>query len=169
MIETSRLILRKLSLSDSAFIIWLLNTPEWLENVGDRHVHTLEDAHAYLLNGPIKSYDLNGFGLRAIQLKGSDTLIGVCGLIKRYNFDDVDIGYALFSRFMGNGYAFEASKATIDYGFNQLNLNRIVAVTTEENIRSRNLLARLGSRFETEMIMPGSNDVLFLYAVNKHQ
>ena len=55
-LETERLILREFSVDDAEFILTLLNTPGWLEYIGDKNVRKLEDAVSYLENVPIKSY-----------------------------------------------------------------------------------------------------------------
>ena len=53
-LETERLIIRQFKLSDASFIMQLLNSPGWLEYIGDRNIRTIDDAEAYLANGPIK-------------------------------------------------------------------------------------------------------------------
>ena len=62
-LETERLGLREFNLKDTQFIIELLNSPGWLQFIGDRNVKTAGEAASYLKNGPIKSYSENGFGL----------------------------------------------------------------------------------------------------------
>jgi [ribosomal protein S5]-alanine N-acetyltransferase len=62
-IETDRLILRPMVEDDAAFILELLNDPSFIQNIGDRQVRTIEQARSYILNGPVKSYERNGFGL----------------------------------------------------------------------------------------------------------
>src|SRR5688572_10804905 len=93
-LTTDRLILRELTLDDAEFILGLVNEPSWLRFIGDRGVRTLDDARAYISNGPMKSYERNGFGLYLTALKGAGTPIGMCGLIKRDGLDDVDVGFA---------------------------------------------------------------------------
>ena len=61
-IETERLLLREFQKGDDAFIFHLLNTPGWVQFIGDRHIKTLEDAQNYLQKGPMLSYQKNGFG-----------------------------------------------------------------------------------------------------------
>jgi Acetyltransferase (GNAT) domain len=102
-IETSRLILRRFTSDDAAFILELLNEPEWKRNIGDRGINSLESARRYLETGPIASYARRGFGLYAIEQKVDSTLVGMCGLIKRDGLDDVDIGFAILSRFEKQG------------------------------------------------------------------
>jgi [ribosomal protein S5]-alanine N-acetyltransferase len=95
-LETERLILRKLTLDDAAFMVKLLNTPTWLQFIGDRNVHSIEDAENYLKNGTLKSYQEHGFGFYAVIEKAktsdrSNKTIGICGLIKRDSLPDIDI------------------------------------------------------------------------------
>ena len=71
LIDTPRLILRELTLDDAPFILELVNDPAWLRYIGDRGVRTLDDARAYLRNGPLASYARWGFGLWAVTMKGS--------------------------------------------------------------------------------------------------
>lgn len=92
--ETERLILREFSTSDTAFILVLLNTPSWQKFIGDKNVHSIDDAERYLIDGPLKSYRENGFGLWLVLLKESNTPVGMCGLIKRDYLDAIDIGFA---------------------------------------------------------------------------
>jgi ribosomal-protein-alanine N-acetyltransferase len=153
-LETNRLILREFTTDDAAFIYQLVNTPEWINNIGDKQVHNLNDAQNYLLNGPIKSYAENGFGLWAIVLKDGGTPIGMCGIIKRDTLDHCDIGYALLPQYTGKGYAFEAASATLKYGFGNLQLDKIVAITTQTNALSINLLRKLELRFSQILASP---------------
>lgn len=146
-LETERLSLRRLTTDDAAFILELVNEPAWLEFIGDKNVHSLDDARNYILNGPIGMYERLGHGLYLVELK-QGTAVGICGLIKRDGLDDVDIGFALLSRFNGKGYAIEAARAVMSYGRNVLKLGRIVAITKPANEKSIKLLAKLGLQFE---------------------
>ena len=112
-LETERLILRQFTTDDAGFILEQLNEPSWIQNIGDRKIRTLDDARAYIVNGPRASYEKNGFGLWLIVLKETGESIGMCGLIKRDGLEDVDIGYALFPRFWSRGYAHEAAASVM--------------------------------------------------------
>ncbi|MFL6261593.1 MAG: GNAT family N-acetyltransferase [Thermoanaerobaculia bacterium] len=147
-LETERLILRRLSTGDAEFMLGLLNDPSWLRFIGDRGVRTLEDARAYILKGPVDMYDRLGFGLYLTELKDEGVPIGICGLVKRDSLEDVDIGFALLPGFWGQGYAFEAASAVMEYGKNALGLKRIVAITARDNHSSIKLLEKLGLKFE---------------------
>lgn len=150
-IQTDRLVLRWLTTEDAGFIHELLNDPDWLRYIGDRGVRTLEDARDYLLQGPIAMYAQAGFGLYRVELRESRVPIGICGLIKRDALEDVDIGFAFLPQFRGQGYAWEAAAATLEYGRRTLGLSRIVAIVSPKNHSSIQLLQKLGLRFERKI------------------
>lgn len=164
-ITTERLILREFNLHDTAFILQLLNSEGWIKYIGDRNVKTDEDAHFYLENGPIKSYIKNGFGLSLVLLKEDKTPIGMCGLIKRENFADIDIGFAFLPQYTGKGYANEIAKATLAYGFEQLKKERIVAITLPSNTNCIKLLEKIGMVYEKNII--DHEEELMLFASNQ--
>ena len=143
-IETERLLLSRLSTDDAAFILKLLNDPDWLKFIGDRGVRNLKDARNYILNGPVKSYNEHGFGLYLTKLKEGGVSIGICGLLKRDYLEDVDIGFAFLPQFRGKGYALESAAAVIAYGKETFGLHRIVAITQSDNISSIKILKKLG-------------------------
>ena len=147
-LETDRLVLRRMSVDDADFMLGLLNEPSWLRFIGDRGVRTREDARAYILKGPVDMYDRLGFGLYITELKGEGTPIGICGLVKRDFLADVDIGFALLPGFWGQGYAYEAASAVMEHGKGALGLKRIVAITNPENHSSIRLLEKLGLKFD---------------------
>ena len=128
-LETERLLLREFELSDTAFIVTLLNTPTWLRFIGDKNVKTLTDAKKYLETGPLQSYIDYGYGLWAIQHKTNNFRIGMCGLVNRKGLADIDIGFALLPQFAGKGYGFEAASATMQYAKQHLNIPRVIAIT----------------------------------------
>jgi len=162
-LETGRLSLREFNTIDAAFIIQLLNSEGWLKFIGDRHIKTLEQAENYLTNGPMKSYSVNGFGLSMVELKNTHTPIGMCGIIKRDNLPDIDIGFAFLEEFMGNGYAFEIAQATINFAKENLQKETILAITIPTNVRSINLLKKIGMKFEKNFSFEGSTEELMLF------
>jgi RimJ/RimL family protein N-acetyltransferase len=153
-LETERLLLRRLTAGDAAFILELLNEPAFLENIGDRGARTLADARRYIARGPVASYRKCGFGLYLVELKDSATPIGICGLLKRESLDDVDIGFAFLRRYWSQGYACESAAAVMHYGWTKLHLLRIVAITKPTNQASIALLEKLGLRFEKIIALP---------------
>lgn len=163
-LETERLILRRLATDDAAFILELVNDPSWLRFIGDKGVRTLDDARDYILNGPIEMYARLGFGLYLTELKNGSVPIGICGLLKRDSLDDVDIGFAFLPKYRSKGYAYEAAAAAMAYGRRELGLNRIVAITSVDNHASERLLQKLGFEFERMVSLPDDAEEVSLFA-----
>lgn len=147
-IETERLLLRRLSDDDAEFIVDLLNQPSFLRYIGDREVRNNADAVRYIQSGPIASYERFGFGLYLVEVKKTGVSIGICGLLKRDSLPDIDIGFAFLPDFWSQGFASEAASAVMTYGREVLGLKRIVAITSLDNDASIRLLEKIGLRFE---------------------
>ena len=163
-LETDRLILRRLTVEDSEFILELLNDPSWLRFIGDKGVRTLDDARGYILKSLVAMYERLGFGLYLTELKGEGIPIGICGLIKRDSLEDVDIGFAFLPKFWGKGYAYESASAVMAYGKGSFGLNRIVAITTPDNYDSAKLLEKLGFNFERMVKLSDDSEEVNLFA-----
>lgn len=164
-LETARLRLRHLRADDSAFILALVNDPDWLRFIGDRGVRTVEDARGYIEKGPMQMYTRLGFGLYLVELKDG-TPIGMCGLIKRATLHDVDIGFAFMPAYRGQGYAQESAAAVRDYATGELGLERIVAITAPDNDASAKLLERLGFAYERTIAWGDEGDASRLFGFN---
>jgi RimJ/RimL family protein N-acetyltransferase len=147
-LETERLILRRLSTDDAGFILELLNEPSFLRYIGDKGVRTIEDARRYILSGPVESYERNGFGLYLVELKDGGLPVGISGLVKRDALEHPDVGFAFLPAYWSKGYAFEAVSAVMAYAREVLGLTRILAITTPDNEASAGLLIKLGLRLE---------------------
>jgi len=165
--ETERLIIRHLTPEDAKFILRLLNEKSFINNIADKKVRSIADAKQYLVNGPLASYNNFGFGLNAITLKNSKAPIGICGLIKRVELNQPDIGYALLPEFWGSGYALEAAQAVLQQGIRTLKLDKVLAITKLDNTASNQLLKKLG--MELVSTMPLYGEVNNLYAYEKPQ
>ena len=160
-IQTNRLNLRELTLGDARFIIQLVNSPGWLQFIGDRNIRTEEQAIAYLENGPLKSYRENGFGLWLVELKTGEP-IGMCGILKRETLEHPDIGFAFMPEFCGKGYAYEAASKSLSHAADDLKLPVIYAITVPHNSNSIRLLEKLGLTFRREITPNG--EPLLLYS-----
>ena len=163
-LETERLILRRLSVDDAEFILRLLNEPSFLQFIGNKGVRNISDAQDYILKGPLKSYERFGFGLYVVELKKGQVSIGICGLIKRDSLKDVDIGFAFLPEFWKKGYAFESASAVMVYGRDVVGLDRIVAIANPDNHVSIGVLEKLGLRFERMIKLAPDEPEIKLFA-----
>jgi len=147
-LQTPRLRLRELAPSDAPFILTLLNDPSFLQNIGDRGVRSLDDARAYIENGPMASYARYGFGLHLVELDRSAESIGICGVLQRDTLPDPDLGFAFLPAYRRQGYAFESASAMRHYVRANLGVGRLLAIVSPANSASIRLLEKLGFRFE---------------------
>jgi len=161
--ETERLIIRQFDLSDTDFILRLLNEDSFIRHIADKNVRTQEDAINYLTNGPISSYQTYGFGLYLVLLKGEKSPIGMCGLVKREELDLPDLGYAFLPEFCGKGYASEAAELILKEEMSTHSLERILAITFPDNSRSNNLLKNIGFSLKGTMELHGLKNNLYEY------
>jgi [ribosomal protein S5]-alanine N-acetyltransferase len=154
-LETERLVLRRLTRADAPFMLEMLNDPAFIRNVADRGVRTVAEAENYLVTKMLPSYEQHGFGFYLVELKDARTPIGTCGLAKRDTVDEIDVGYGVLERYSGNGYATEAAAAVMRYARDVLGLERVVGFTSPINTRSIHVLQKLGLRYEKTIDLPG--------------
>jgi RimJ/RimL family protein N-acetyltransferase len=148
LLETERLILRRFTVDDTQFILTLVNQSSFLRYIGDKKIRSIEDARQYILSGPVASYERHGFGLCLVELSETHTPIGMCGLLKRDELPEPDIGFALLPEFWNKGFAFEAADAVLQDARDRLGLQTILAITSLDNDASIKLLERLGFTFQ---------------------
>jgi ribosomal-protein-alanine N-acetyltransferase len=164
-LETERLLLRRLTVDDAPFVLGLLNEPSFLRHIGDRGVRTVEQAETYLRKGPLDMYRSHGHGLYLVELREGAVPLGICGLIRRPALEDVDIGFAFKPEHWGKGYAYEAAAATLEHGRRDLGLARIVAIVAEGNEPSARLCEKLGLRYERRVRLSPQDEELLLFAI----
>ena len=165
-LETERLVIRKLSTDDAEFIVELLNQPSFLRYIGDKGVRDNVDAVQYIQTGPVASYERFGFGLYLVELKETGVPIGICGLLKRDSLPDVDVGFAFLPAYWSQGYALESAAAVMTYGREVLGLRRIVAITSPDNDASIRLLEKIGLRFEGMIKLSSDQSEVRLFGSN---
>ena len=100
-----------------------------------------------------------------MALAADDTDIGVCGLFRRDGLDEPDLGYSILPQFCGQGYAFEAASAVLNYARGELGLTRIAALIAPANAASIGLAEKLGLRFERPLRLPGEDADIGLYSM----
>jgi len=140
---------------DAAFMLALLNEPSWIANIGDRGVHSLEQAAAWIEARLVAPYRSQGFGFWLLERAADGERLGICGLTKRETLPDVDVGYALMPAFWGQGYAREAAAACLAYGRDILQLRRVLAITAPDNLASGRVLEAIGMRFLEQRTLQG--------------
>lgn len=164
-LDTERLVLRRVTLDDAEFILELVNEPAFHQNIGDRGVRTLEDARAYVETRYLAPYAADGFGMYLMESKASGEPIGTCGLVDRPGLEGIDIGFALHSAFWSRGYAVEAAAAVLEYARSSLGIQRVVAITNPDNLGSQAVLRKIGLGYERMVRLDEDGPEIQLYSI----
>jgi len=144
--ETPRLHFRKFRADDLNELAAIRADPDVMKYIASGRPESIAEAQT-ILNKILVHWEQHGFGRCALIHKASRNLIGWCGLSYLEDTREVEIGYGIAKPYWGKGLASEAAGATITYGFEQLGLARIVAVTWPDNLASQRVLAKLGMAF----------------------
>ncbi len=161
--QTERLTLRELTVDDAEFINEILNTPKFLQYIGDRGVRTADQAAEFIENRYRQSYIDHGFGLYAVDLKDG-TPIGMCGYVRRDTLERADLGFAFLPEFERKGYGMESATAMLEYGRSELGFRTVFAITSLDNDASGKLLEKLGFKYDRLIDSPdGEKLKLFEY------
>src|ERR1700744_5395147 len=139
-LETSRLVLKQFCEADAPYLFELNSDPDVTRYVGEGAFNSIDDVHTLIKNyGQYAKYKMGRLNMFD---KKTGEFIGWCGLKLLEDSDQVDIGYRLLKRHWGKGYATEASIACLDYGFNTLNLQKIIGTAMKENTASTNVFKK---------------------------
>lgn len=155
-VETERLIISPFQTSDAAAMIQVFGDPEVMRFGSG--VQTREWVETWLLNCLADYRRRAGIGPWAVIRKDCRRVIGYCGF---FYFPDVcgqpetEIGYRLARLHWGRGYATEAARAVLHYGFDVLGLSRLIAIIDPSNVRSIRVAEKLGMYCEKEVMFEG--------------
>jgi RimJ/RimL family protein N-acetyltransferase len=148
-LQTARLILRQWQSSDLAPFAAMNGDPEVMEFMPKRLDRAESDAFAARLRNRIEA---EGWGFWAIEVPGVAPFIGFTGLsvpgFTAHFTPCVEVGWRLARAHWGQGYATEAARSAVSYGFDALGLRELVAFTVPANLRSQAVMARLGMRHD---------------------
>lgn len=152
--QTHRTNIDSIGLQDAPFFLELLNSPTWLRFIGDRHVHCVMEAEAYLRSGLLKNFEEHGYTYYVVRKKDA-TSIGICGFLRKQHLENPDFGFAYLPQFQGQGYGFEAGRAVLDFGIRRFGFRVLDAVARDDNIASMRLLEKL----DFVRVEPATSDI----------
>ena len=159
-IETERLILRHFDVSDAACFFELNKDPEVMKYTGDVAFESVKASADFIKN--YDTYAKFGVGRWTVVLKSTNEPIGWCGL-KVHPGQYVDLGYRFMKSYWGQGYATEASKASLKIGFESYAFPEIVGRTARQNIGSVRVLEKLGMQFWKNDSCEGIKDSVYYH------
>lgn len=165
LLETDRLRLRPVTANDAGLMLAVWNDPDFIRNVADRGIRTEEQAREAIRSGAQKLFDDYGYGPYCMSLKSDGAMVGICGLFRRDNLDDPDIGFAVLPDYCGKGLASEAAIAVLEHATNALQLDKLTAIVSPHNAPSIGLIEKLGLTFDRMITMPGETEAICLYSM----
>jgi len=149
-LATERLLIRPFRDDDATALHEVFGSPEvmkWTPSPPSKDV--AETAERLARTMAFTARQPAGFGLWALELKGSNEFLGQVGLFPvEGKGPEVEVAYELAPRVWGHGYATEAARALIDYGFREMQLQRVVALILPANTRSRNVASKCAMTVE---------------------
>ncbi len=163
-LQTERLSLREFELEDVDALAAILSDPETMR------YYPMSFDRAAVVDWILRNrtrYANNGFGLWAMILNSTHELIGDCGLVRQSvdGLDEIEIGYHVRRDLWGQGYASEAAQACRDYGFANLNVERLISLIRPENLPSRRVAEKNGMSIWKETTR--ANLLHYVYAIER--
>jgi RimJ/RimL family protein N-acetyltransferase len=142
--ETPRLIHRALTVDDAEAALSFNGNPTVMEFTGEEPWPSLEETAQRLADYP--AFDDDGFGRWGCLYKPEDKIIGFSGFRYLPELDEVDLGYRLLPEYWGRGLATESCRACLQFGFQVIGFDHIIALVLPQNARSIRVLEKIGMR-----------------------
>lgn len=146
-LETERLILRKFARADIEDLHAQLSDPEVMRYYS--HPSSREESEKWL-EGILRDYETNGFGMLAVCLKKTGEYAGQAGVVRR-QIDGRErhyLAYLIRKGLWGNGYATESARKVLEYAFDDLGIEKVEALIRPDNIASVRIAEKLGMKVE---------------------
>lgn len=151
-LQTPRLYLRQLTIADAPLIYQLNSQPVVLKYLHERPLKDETDAAEIIRRIILPQYE-NKLGRWGMFIKENQEFIGWCGLKYRPELNETDLGFRLMPAAWGKGYATEAARHCLQYGFEKIQLAEITGRAHIENLASQKVLEKIGMQFLKEEIV----------------
>lgn len=159
-LETERLTLRPFREADATALFELSQDPEVMRYVGDRHIPTLQESWRAIA-GWLGHWALRGYGQWAIEERTSGRFTGRAGIINPVDWPGAEVGYLLGKDWWGRGYATEAARAAMDWGFEQVGFADLLSLIDPANQASIAVATRLGESLRGETDLLGNTVLIY--------
>jgi [ribosomal protein S5]-alanine N-acetyltransferase len=164
MFETERLFLRKMTADDLDSIYAMRSDADVMRYIREPQKRNEALNWIKLVSS---RWEKDKIGFCSVFLKSTNQFVGWCGLWQLKETGEIEVGYALCKEFWGRGFAVEASKSFLEYGFTKLNLLKIVACANPDNKNSRRVMEKLGMKFDHIGVYYGTD--LVHYSITKEK
>lgn len=161
-IVTERLNLRPLKKGDEPLLMQIFSDPVAMDIYGATKDE--EDAKEYVEKAE-RLYREKRMGFFVCELKTTGEFVGICGLLLQENVegkDEIEVGYLFVRKHWGNGYATEAAKGCMEYGFETLGEKRIISLIDPRNTASIRVAERNGLKKEKMTTFKGRTACIYV-------
>lgn len=158
-LETERTIMRKLKIEDAEDFYGLNLDEAVLKYTGDKPFENLQAATDFLAN--YDQYEKYGVGRLAVIDKSTSKFIGWCGLKYSNQKNEYDIGFRFFRNYWNKGYATETAKKCLEFGFEELKIQKIVGRAMKANVGSIKVLEKIGMNFKETFDFDGQEGLIY--------
>jgi [ribosomal protein S5]-alanine N-acetyltransferase len=163
MLESERLFLRPIAKDDGVFYLSLMNSPKWLQFIGDRQIYTVEDCEKYLEERMLPMWEKCGFGNFIVVRKEDNVCLGAVGIFSRPGLEFVDLGFAFLPDYEKKGYAFESASRLLQEAFSTYKIEKLQAITNPLNTDCQRLLEKLCFENQGLLTLPNETKQCILY------
>lgn len=171
-LETDRLTLRGWREDDLDALAAINADPDVMRYILDGSVRDRRQT-AENLQKMVATWQDRGFGLFAVERRGTGELIGWAGLAVPEFLPEVlpavEIGWRFARAAWGHGYATEAAAAALRFGFDDRALDRIISIRHVDNVRSARVMAKLGLTWEFDTVVPGPEQPVAVHAITRRR
>ncbi len=158
--KTERLLIRESTAGDVPEFYRVYSDPSITRYMEDLFEDPAEET-VYMQEYIRQVYGFYGYGMWTVQLRSGE-VIGRAGLSVREGYELPELGFVIGRDYQGQGYAEEACRAVLAYGRKELSFEHVQALVEEENLPSRNLLAKLGFLFVKKVNEKGTEYLLMI-------
>lgn len=158
-VTTQRLVLAPIDINDHVFVLQLLNSEGWIQFIGDRNVHTIEEAKAYI----DKIQHKPNLVYWVVKRVDDNYPIGIISYMKRDYLDSYDLGFAFLPEFQQQGFAFEAANAILQFVITATGDNNVLATLLPNNLNSIKLLIKLNFQFKSTICVDSEDLHIYAY------
>lgn len=157
-LETERLILRPFRPEDREAVLEFASNPQTQEHTGDPLRKDLNEIDQLIENIWLKDYNTHGYGRFALIHKADNKIIGFSGIKYLPEADATDLGYRMLPEYWGKGLATESCRPVLDFAFNQIGLEEVIAFVEAANPASSRVLEKLGFTYVKTAHYPGETE-----------
>jgi len=162
-LETDRLIMRMLKLSDAEAYAEICADPEVMRYLGGSPLSVMESWRS--LAFMVGHWHLLGYGQFAVEEKSTGQLVGRVGFLNPAGWPGFEIGWTLGRQHWGKGYATEAAERALRYAFEEMDRDHVISLIYPQNIRSIRVAERLGEKHEGETEL--FDKIVHIYGIDR--